>query len=215
MQLDSNGEASQRLPRRREEPQRYSYAAAGESARTGTGLVQTRKADVQDPVANPKGGGGLLLRVSWFLRMDAIWLITGSLAVGAVVKRVPLRRPKAGLYGVGCQSCCPAESAKNVAGVFMVWVKRVGGCGGGEKGAHLGRVLSVGTPERRSGGKNASRSMLGKKETHAWWPERLRQIQRYLLRLICSLREIDAATVNAVSQQHKTVFSDFADQAAA
>lgn len=48
----------------------------------------------------------------------------------------------------------------------------------------LDRVLSVGTPERRSGGKNASRSMLGKKETHALWPERLRQILGYLRRLI-------------------------------
>ena len=91
MQLDSIGEASQSLPRRREELQRCSYAAAGERARMGTGLEQTRKANVQDPVENPREGGGLLLRVSWFLRMDAIWLITGSLAVGAVVRRVPLR----------------------------------------------------------------------------------------------------------------------------
>lgn len=133
MQLDSIGEASQRLPRRREEPQRYSYAAAGESARMGTGLVQTRKADVQDPVENPKGGGGLLLRVSWFLRMDAIWLITGSLAVGAVVKRVPLRRPKAGLYGVGCQSCCSGGVRKCRRGVYgfgeevkWLWWRRKG-----------------------------------------------------------------------------------------
>lgn len=91
MQLDSIGEASQSLPRRREELQRYSYAAADESARMATGLVQTRKANVQDPEANPREGGGLLLRVSLFLRMDAIWLITRSLAVGAVVRRVPLR----------------------------------------------------------------------------------------------------------------------------
>lgn len=61
-----------------------------------TGLVKTRKARVQDPEANPTGGG-LLLRVSLFLRMDAIWLITRSLADGAVVRREPLRGPKAGL----------------------------------------------------------------------------------------------------------------------
>lgn len=54
-----------------------------------TGLVKTRKADAQDPEENPRGGG-LLLRVSLFLRMDAIWLITRSLAVGAVVRRMPL-----------------------------------------------------------------------------------------------------------------------------
>jgi len=57
----------------------------------GSGLVQTRKADAQDPELDPREGGGLLLRVSLFLRMDAIWLITRSLAVGAVVRGEPLR----------------------------------------------------------------------------------------------------------------------------
>jgi hypothetical protein len=56
-----------------------------------SGLGQTRKADVQDPEVDPREGGGLLLRVSLFLRMDAIWLITRSLAVGAVVRVEPLR----------------------------------------------------------------------------------------------------------------------------
>jgi hypothetical protein len=90
MQLDSIGEASQSLPRQREELQRYSYAAADESARMATGLGQTRKAETQEAEESPRGGGGLLLRVSLFLRMDAIWLITRSLAVGAVVRKVPL-----------------------------------------------------------------------------------------------------------------------------
>jgi hypothetical protein len=56
-----------------------------------TGLGQTRRADVQDPEENPREGGGLLLRMSLFLRMDAIWLITRSLAVRAVVRVMPLR----------------------------------------------------------------------------------------------------------------------------
>jgi hypothetical protein len=84
MQLDSIGEASQSLPHRREGLQRCSYAAAEGEARTATGLVKTRRTGSQDRKVRPEGGG-LLLMVSLFVRMDAIWLITRSLAVGAVV----------------------------------------------------------------------------------------------------------------------------------
>ena len=84
MQLDSIGEASQSLPHRREGLQRCSYAAAEGEARMATGLVKTRIAGSQGREVCP-GGGGLLLMVSLFVRMDAIWLITRSLAVGAVV----------------------------------------------------------------------------------------------------------------------------------
>lgn len=48
-----------------------------------TGLVKTRIAGSQGREVCP-GGGGLLLMVSLLVRMDAIWLITRSLAVGAV-----------------------------------------------------------------------------------------------------------------------------------
>jgi len=61
-----------------------------------------------------------------------------------------------------------------------VTMKRWSG-GKREVWAHLDRVLKVGIlGERRSGGKNASRSRLGTGKTHAWWPERLRQILGYL-----------------------------------
>lgn len=48
-----------------------------------TGLVKTRIAGSQGREVCPRGGG-LLLMVSLLVRMDAIWLITRSLAVGAV-----------------------------------------------------------------------------------------------------------------------------------
>ena len=89
----------------------------------GSGLVQTRKADAQDPEWDPREGGGLLLRMSLFLRMDAIWLITRSLAVGAVVRWEPLRWPKAGLFGGGSQNCCSGEgvSLDVLQTMFVLW----------------------------------------------------------------------------------------------
>lgn len=91
-----------------------------------TGLVKTRKARVQDPEANPKGGG-LLLRVSLFLRMDATWLITRSLADGAVVRREPLRGPKAGLRCRRSQFAVLATLARRVDGSVLVQCRECSG----------------------------------------------------------------------------------------
>lgn len=104
------GEASTTLPRREEEPQDSSYAAAGscwESAAVagGFGLCRDRRTGFRGAQASSAAAGGGMALMMWLgLRRLKSRSLTKVTAWGAVVSVVPLKRPKA--VDMGEALCC-------------------------------------------------------------------------------------------------------------